>query len=88
MTGLAVVLFGVAQFLRPRRFACIQGNVKIGVLHAEPRARHADLPHVSAAHRRTVEAGAAESIDERTWTDRDLDDVFHSVEHAASEPGR
>jgi hypothetical protein len=27
-------------------------------------------------------------VDDRTWHDLDLDDVFHALDHAVSEPGR
>ena len=89
MTGLIVVVLGIALLLLPRLIARTRGNVDIArSLRADRRERHTDMRLISAVHRRLVDAGASESLDERTWADLDLDDVFHAVDHAASEPGR
>jgi DNA mismatch repair ATPase MutS len=89
MTALVVVVLGVALLLLPRLIARTRGNVEIArSLRAERRARHTDMPLISTAHRRLVDAEEGESLDERTWADLDLDDVFHAVDYTASEPGR
>jgi DNA mismatch repair ATPase MutS len=89
MTALVVVVLGVALLLLPRLIARTRGTVEIArSLRAERRARHTDMPLISTAHRRLVDAEEGESLDERTWADLDLDDVFHAVDYTASEPGR
>lgn len=50
--------------------------------------RAPDLDSARAYDRLLSEAGAEAPIDDRTWVDLDLDDVFCTLDYTASEPGR
>ena len=46
------------------------------------------MPRAAAYHELLPVAERAASLDDRTWRDLDLDDVFISLDRTASEPGR
>lgn len=57
-------------------------------LHIDRSARHTDLNLIAAYHNRVAVNATDDRIGDRTWRDLDFDDVFHSLDYAASEPGR
>lgn len=52
------------------------------------RERAADLSVASAYDAQLPAAERTPRVDDRTWSDLDLDEVFRSLDHTASEPGR
>ncbi|MDE3054685.1 MAG: hypothetical protein KGJ70_12415, partial [Gemmatimonadota bacterium] len=52
------------------------------------RERAADLRVAAAYHEQLPDAERGGALDDRTWSDLDLDDVFRALDHTASEPGR
>ena len=50
--------------------------------------RTADMTSAAAYHTRLHDAVQAGTLNERTWKDLDLDDVFCSLDYTESEPGR
>lgn len=52
------------------------------------RGRAPDIALVSAYHAQLPAAHRTGAIDDRSWQDLDLDEVFHSLDHTRSEPGR
>jgi len=58
------------------------------LLREARRSRDADMARAAAYHDRLPAPARAEELDDRTWTDLDLDQVFVSLDHTASEPGR
>jgi hypothetical protein len=86
---LAAAAVGVLILLVPRLFSRAKGSVRIFKDLRDLRAaRHDDIRLVAAYHERLPDAVKASALDDRTWADLDLDDVFRSLDYAASEPGR
>jgi hypothetical protein len=54
----------------------------------ERRARVADMDLAAAYHTQLPPESRADALDDRTWQDLDLDEVFCSVDFTRSEPGR
>lgn len=87
LIGAAAV--GLLLLLGPRLFARARGSVQIFRRLRDLRAsRHTDMAVIAAYHERLPADALADALDDRTWTDLDLDDVFQSLDYAASEPGR
>src|ERR1019366_8091893 len=83
-----VVLSALLLFL-PRYLSQARSSFHIArKLRDERAARHADIALIAAYHSRFPTRTSADPIDDRTWNDLDLDDVFFSLDYAASEPGR
>lgn len=59
-----------------------------GRLRRDPAPREVDLERASAYHGYATADESAQSLDERTWEDLDLDAVFISLDCTVSEPGR
>ena len=55
---------------------------------ARRAAREPDIDSARAYHDALPGAERSGGIDERTWRDLDLDDVFNALDHTVSEPGR
>jgi hypothetical protein len=94
MPHVAVLLLGfvavisVLLFL-PRLLSQARSSIAIArTLRDQRAARHADVELIAAYHARRATRKSADSIDDRTWKDLDLDEVFFSVDYTASEPGR
>ncbi len=84
--GVAVAILGMsivtARRRRARRQALIDGW---GVW----RERRRDLERIAGYHRfKAAEPGAPPSLDDRTWQDLDLDEVFEALDHTTSSVGR
>jgi MutS domain V len=87
LIGAAAV--GLLLLLGPRLFARARGSVQIFRRLRDLRAsRHTDMAVIAAYHERLPTDARAGALDDRTWTDLDLDDVFQSLDYATSEPGR
>src|SRR4051794_11916497 len=85
LIGAAAV--GLLLLLGPRLFARARGSVQIFRRLRDLRgSRHTDMAVIAAYHERLPADARTGALDERTWTDLDLDDVFQSLDHAASEP--
>jgi DNA mismatch repair ATPase MutS len=83
-----VVLTAVVLFL-PRYLSQARSSVRIArTLRDERAARHTDVSLIGAYHAQLSTSSRADSIDDHTWKDLDLDDVYFSLDHTASEPGR
>jgi hypothetical protein len=87
LLGAAAV--GALVLAAPRLLSRAQGSLRIFQRLRDLRAsRHVDMAVISAYHERLPDADRTGALDDRTWKDLDLDDVFQSLDHAASEPGR
>ena len=78
--GLAALALGVPRVLRATGIALR--------LRRGRRQRTTDLRLAAAYHEHARATTGRASLDERTWQDLDLDVVFDSLDHTASEPGR
>jgi hypothetical protein len=86
---VAAVAGGVLILLAPRFLARTRASVRtFQTLRDLRAARHEDTGLVAAYHERLPDAARADSLDDRTWQDLDLDDVFRSLDYTVSEPGR
>lgn len=73
----------------PRLLTRAIGSLRIArALRPDHGSRHTDMALIAAYHDRVVASTEAESLDERTWADLNLDDVFLGLDRTASEPGR
>ncbi len=75
--------------LLPRGFALLR--ITLGIKRDERARRAARAPDLDAArayHDLLSDSDRAGVIDERTWRDLDLDDVFCRMDFTVSEPGR
>lgn len=85
--GLVLLLVGLGAGLRRRRRAATLARVRGGWGHPVDRARRMDA--VAAAHRsRVSNLGSPGSLDDRTWQDLDLDDVFVALDRTGSTLGQ
>ena len=83
------IVFGVALLMAPRLAGRTAAALRIsGRLRRDRRLREVDLDRASAYHRYVTGDDCSQALDERTWQDLDLDAVFVSLDHTASEPGR
>lgn len=92
MVGLAAaIVFGVPALLLllDLRFPGIGMSLRFlpGGRDRE-RRRRADIAEAAAYHEHLPSDARADALDNRTWQDLDLDDVFLSIDHTASAPGR
>lgn len=85
----AVFVVGALALLLPRFFSRTKDALQIvRGLRALRISRHVDMALIAAYHNRfPLETGTA-PLDDRTWRDLDLDEVFLSLDYTASEPGR
>ena len=86
---LGVVVIGALVVSLPRLLARGRSLLQVTrALHVDRSTRHKDLNLIASYHNRVAADATEARLDDRTWRDLDLDDVFHSLDHAASEPGR
>ena len=86
---LGALALGALLLLLPRFFTRTKGTLQIvRGLRAMRSARHKDMALIAAYHRRFPAAPGTEPLDDRAWRDLDFDEVFLSLDHTASEPGR
>jgi len=94
MAHTAFLVFGALflgglLLLLPRFFSQTKGTLQIvRGLRALRSARHEDMTLIAAYHRRFPTDLGTEPLADRTWRDLDFDEVFHSLDFTASEPGR
>src|SRR5947209_5301879 len=55
---------------------------------AKRRERSTDIERASAYHTLLSQAERTDALDDRTWRDLDLDDVFATVDRTVSQPGQ
>jgi hypothetical protein len=85
LATLAVV--ALALFV-PRIVFAIRRSLHIHKsVDVQRRSRHEDLDRVTTYHRDYAHRDET-TVDDRTWQDLDMDEVFRSVDHTCSEPGR
>ena len=86
LAGIAVVL-GVGAIVSARRRRALRRALMDGWGIAPERRR--DLERIAAYHRfRAGEDGSRPPLDDRTWSDLDLDLVFAALDHTTSSVGR
>jgi hypothetical protein len=86
---LGALAIGLLLLLAPRLLGRFGVAVRMtGLLRRAGGAADRDLERASAYHRALTEADRGDALDERTWTDLDLDAVFASIDRTVSEPGR
>ncbi|HVA56679.1 MAG TPA: hypothetical protein VNF92_02220 [Gemmatimonadaceae bacterium] len=86
LTALAAALVIV---MIPRLVAAVR--IAFGVRRQERArlaAREPDFDSARAYHERLPDAETRQALDDRTWRDLDLDDVFCRLDFTVSEPGR
>ncbi len=86
---VTALVVGFALVLIPRLVSLVR--LILGLKREERTRRAAREPDLAAArayHDLLPDAERAGAIDERTWRDLDLDDVFCSLDFTVSEPGR
>ncbi|MHB8838349.1 MAG: MutS-related protein [Gemmatimonadaceae bacterium] len=89
LVALAVLLVGGLLLLLPRFFSRTKDALQVvRGLHALRPSRHVDMALMAAYHVRFPAEPGTEALDDRTWRDLDLDQVFLSLDYTASEPGR
>ena len=77
LLGAAAV--GALVLAAPRLLSRAQGSLQIFQRLRDLRAsRHVDMAIVAAYHERLPDADRTGALDDRTWKDLDLDDVFQS----------
>jgi hypothetical protein len=86
---LGILLVGVIVLFLPRFFSRAKSSIDVfRALRADRQSRYIDMALVAAFHARSPTRSSSEPLDDRTWTDLDLDSVFAAIDHTASEPGR
>ncbi|MEO7086178.1 MAG: hypothetical protein ABI442_19655 [Gemmatimonadaceae bacterium] len=88
VVGLAIGVF--AAFVLARRFVR-GGAVELGLYRArraKGRRGDADVGSAAAYHDGLPSSDRTDALDDRTWRDLDLDDVFLAVDYTVSQPGR
>ena len=86
---LAVLAIGAVLLSLPRLISRARGSVDVfRALRADRQSRHTDLSLIAAFHNRSPTRTSSDPLDDRTWTDLDMDAVFAALDHTASEPGR
>ncbi len=86
---LLVVLALVAAVVVPRLVQQIVIARRLRLGRRTPRrARPADLRLASAFHDQLPDGARRDAVDDRTWSDLDGEDVFRSLDHTTTEPGR
>ena len=89
---LAATALGVAAFalLFSRRFPGVAMLLRLlrRTGRDSGRQRRTEIAVAAAYHELLPADARAETLDHRTWKDLDLDEVFLSLDHTASEPGR
>ena len=86
---LGALALGGLLILLPRLAARAAGAFRMLALLRRGRAvRDTDLARAAAYHRGLPDAERAAALDDRTWNDLDLDELFVALDHTASEPGR
>ena len=86
---LGILVVSAIVLLLPRFFSRAKGSIEVfRALRADRQSRYTDLALVAAFHARSPTRSSSEPLDDRTWTDLDLDSVFAALDHTASEPGR
>jgi hypothetical protein len=88
--GLAATVLGAVALvvIVPRLFPT--ATISLWLLRARRDRRRIDFDMAVAArfHASLSAADRADALDDRTWGDLDLDDVFRSLDRTESEPGR
>lgn len=86
---LGILVVSIIVLFLPRFFSRAKGSIEVfRALRADRQTRHTDMALVAAFHARSPTRSSSEPLDDRTWTDLDLDSVFAALDHTASEPGR
>lgn len=89
---LAAITLGLPLFvlLLSRRFPGIRMSLRLMRAGRERGARRgrADIALTAAYHESLPAEDRVDSLDDRSWQDLDLDEVFLTLDHAVSEPGR
>jgi hypothetical protein len=94
LSGTVVLLIGAVAAVRvavhfwPRLFPRSTTSQILLGLEANRTSRHTDVDLLSAYHRFRSTNPDPDALPDRTWRDLDLDDVFATIDHAESEPGR
>ena len=86
---LAALALGGMLLLLPR--LAVRGAALLRMLRALLRgraARDTDLGRAAAYHRGLPAADRGDELDDRTWDDLDLDEVFLAIDRTRSGPGR
>lgn len=87
--AIGVLVLGALLLLLPRFFSRSKDALQVvRGLRALRSSRYVDMDLIAAYHRRFPDEDGSEPIDDRTWRDLDLDEVFLSLDCTASEPGR
>lgn len=91
LSVVLIVMIAVVSLLRviPQLFP--EASISrwlTGSPQARPRRRPLDIRLAAAYQDRLARLDPERFVDERTWRDLDLDDVFASVDRTVSEPGR
>ncbi len=85
----AVLVVGAILLGLPRFFSRTKDALQVvRGLRALRGSRHVDMALIAAYHVRFPAEPGTEPLDDRTWRDLDLDNVFLSLDYTASEPGR
>jgi hypothetical protein len=86
---LGAIAVGAVVLVAPRLFARTAYALRLSRwLRDERRARDVDLARAAAYHERLPAAERSGALDDRTWADLDLDQVFLALDRTRSEPGR
>ncbi len=84
-----LLLVGLVVVALPRLWSLVQLTIRLKRDARDKRkARVPDLATAPAYHELLPAEAAAGTVDERTWRDLDLDDVFCRLDFTVSEPGR
>lgn len=84
---------GAAVVAAPRIIGAIGQRLRIAsLMFGQSRRREVDLDRAAAYHRYLAPSLTTDTdtaiVDDRTWADLDLDEVFTAIDHTSSEPGR
>lgn len=86
---LAVAVLCVVVVQLPRLLERFMPFVRVRrALRDERRSRRAPVNTLDAYHVALPAAEVVDAIDDRTWRDLDLDDVFATLDHTRSRPGQ
>src|ERR1700712_1053008 len=87
----AAALVGVIALSALVRQLFRGGAIEVGLRRARRSKlgrKHDEIGPAAAYHEKLPAVAREDSLDDRTWRDLDLDDVFLAIDHTVSQPGR
>lgn len=88
VAGAAVAVRILVGVVWPRLFPKSQASQILQALEAARAERHADFNVIRSFHDHVASTAMGDALNDRTWEDLNLDEIFLTLDRATSEPGR